>query len=68
MCTVVRKEAHNKMGPKNVAIVMGPNLFTPSGTTDPMNALMISQKAVYLFQCLVVHRLRTVHDYTPVDF
>jgi len=46
VCVEVQSHSHiNKMTGKNLAIVIGPNLFKPSTTMeDPMASLRFSQK------------------------
>jgi hypothetical protein len=58
MCDVVAHGSTNKMSPKSCAIVMGPNLFVANTIgSNPMQALMISQKAVLLLQHLISKRI-----------
>ncbi len=57
MCTVARNKDKNKMSSANCAIVMGPNLFSTDQSVNPMQALMISQKAVKIFEHLINWRL-----------
>ena len=60
-CAVALREGENRMSAKAVAIVLGPNLFEPDLTVNPMEALMLSQKAVAMLHELIVARLRTEH-------
>jgi hypothetical protein len=54
MCDVVAHSSANKMSPHSCAIVMGPNLFAATNITgNPMQALMMSQKAVLLLKHLI---------------
>jgi len=53
MADVVSHEAENKMSVKNCAIVMGPNLYKLPSDADPMEALVVSQKAVS-FMCFAL--------------
>ena len=48
----------NKMNPQNCAIVMGPNLLRPQTSANPMEALMVSQKAVLFLDHLVSAEVR----------
>jgi hypothetical protein len=58
MCDVVARGSTNKMSAQSCAIVMGPNLFVADNVGDnPMQALMISQKAVTLLQHLITERV-----------
>ncbi|ELP83384.1 GTPase activating protein, putative [Entamoeba invadens IP1] len=53
MIEVSKNRDTNKMTVQNLAIVIAPNLYEPE-TTDPMEGLMMSQKAVQFVQnCLV---------------
>ena len=46
MCLACVNEKVNRMNAKACAIVMGPNLFVPDINRNPMESLMLSQKAV----------------------
>ena len=61
MCLVVAEKSVNKMNAQNCAIVMGPNLFSTSVDGNPMQALMLSQKAVFFMKCVLAHRCRSVY-------
>ena len=57
MCSVVAHGTTNKMTAQSCAIVMGPNLFAAENVSgNPMQALMISQKAVLLLQHLILKK------------
>eukprot|EP00007_Cunea_sp_BSH-02190019_P005234 CAMPEP_0174243574 /NCGR_PEP_ID=MMETSP0417-20130205/32165_1 /TAXON_ID=242541 /ORGANISM="Mayorella sp, Strain BSH-02190019" /LENGTH=489 /DNA_ID=CAMNT_0015323115 /DNA_START=5 /DNA_END=1471 /DNA_ORIENTATION=- len=43
MCDVAALEATNKMNPRNLAIVIAPNLYSTPPGTDPIEGLMASQ-------------------------
>jgi len=43
-------ETVNKMGPKNLAIVIGPNLFNTNQFENPMKAMTYSAKVVEFFE------------------
>jgi hypothetical protein len=51
-------EAENRMGAKNLAICLGPNLFVTDEAVNPMEALMTSQKAVNLLHRVIAARMR----------
>jgi Rho GTPase-activating protein 22/24/25 len=56
---VAALEQINKMNPRNLAIVIAPNLYcTPPGT-DPIEGLMISQKVVDFVLHLVRAEIRS---------
>lgn len=55
---VVAREAENRMGPKNLAICLGPNLFVTDESVNPMEALMTSQKAANLLHKVIAARVR----------
>ena len=58
LCDVVGHGSTNKMSAQSCAIVMGPNLFVAEiWEGNPMQALMISQKAVMLLQHLILAEL-----------
>ncbi len=62
MCIEVAKYSHvNKMTPQNLAIVIGPNLFTPT-MTDPMASLMFSQKVANFLHKSILWRKKTTID------
>ncbi len=67
LCKVVLKEETNKMGVKNLAIVFGPNLFNNERVSvdNPMEALMMSNKAGNFIANLLTNRLETAHGYKP---
>ena len=46
-----------------LAIVMGPNLFRPTTDTNPMQALMVSQKAVLFLEHMI--RKHAEGDFFP---
>lgn len=46
-----------------LAIVMGPNLFRPTMDTNPMQALMVSQKAVLFLEHMI--RRHAEGDFFP---
>ena len=52
MCDVVQHRKKNKMSSQSCSIVMGPNLFS-NRSDNPMQALMMSQKAVTLLKHLI---------------
>eukprot|EP00943_MAST-04B_sp_MAST-4B-sp1_P000758 g758.t1 len=58
MSDVAMNKDKNKMSPANCAIVMGPNLFSTDQNVNPMQALMISQKAVKILEHLINWRMR----------
>jgi hypothetical protein len=64
---VVRNEEVNKMGTKNCAIVMGPNMyhFDESSSPDPMQALVVSNKCCTILSNLLIHHCQTRYGYTP---
>jgi len=49
----------NKMGPQNLAIVIGPNLFNTDSIQNPMAAMTFSTKVVTFFQRGIEWRLRS---------
>lgn len=53
---VASKKKHNKMSAQNLAIVVAPNLYDPPGS-DPMEGLVMSQKAVQFLHNLLLHEL-----------
>ena len=57
LCEVVRLWDMNKMDAQNCAIVMGPNLFFTDQSSNPMQALMVSQKSVVVLKLLIEWRL-----------
>ena len=56
-------EEHNKMSPKNCAIVAGPNLLRADIESNPMKALVLSQKAANFVEHLINYQLRIVHNF-----
>jgi hypothetical protein len=52
---VSAKAAVNKMSPQNLAIVIGPNLFT-AGSENPMASLMFSQKVANFLHKAILYR------------
>eukprot|EP00808_Paulinella_micropora_P001503 g71283.t1 len=59
LCALVAANSEvNKMTPKNLAIVIGPNLFSPHGA-DPMQILKYSQKVARWLQEAIVWRQQT---------
>ena len=58
MSDVAMNKDKNKMSPANCAIVMGPNLFSTDQNVNPMQALMISQKAVKILEHLINWRMK----------
>eukprot|EP00164_Ancoracysta_twista_P007969 GFYU01011428.1.p1 GENE.GFYU01011428.1~~GFYU01011428.1.p1 ORF type:complete len:596 (-),score=168.63 GFYU01011428.1:153-1940(-) len=61
MSEVVKHEDKNKMGPRNMAIVMSPNLYGMAADVDPMEALMFSQKVAEFTHVTLKSRLKTFH-------
>jgi hypothetical protein len=55
---VASYESKSRMGPRNLAIVFGPNLIHGDERGNPMEALMLSQKAGLLMERLVVRATR----------
>jgi hypothetical protein len=55
LLAVAEKQAINKMTIQNLAIVLAPNLYEPTGT-DPMEGLVLSQKCAQLFAHLLSSR------------
>jgi hypothetical protein len=65
MCVTVSANSNtNKMTPQNLAIVIGPNLFTPS-MTDPMASLLFSQKVASFLHSAIVWRSKNPDAYRP---
>lgn len=57
LCVFVASYQHvNRMSAKNLAIVFGPNTFTPPA--DPMAALLLSQKVVRFLELAINSRMR----------
>lgn len=56
MADVCTKKHINKMTEQNLAIVVAPNLYDPPGS-DPMEGLVMSQKAVQFLQNLIIHEI-----------
>jgi hypothetical protein len=57
-------EEHNKMSAKNCAIVAGPNLLRADMVeTNPMKALVLSQKTANFVEHLINFQLRVVHNF-----
>jgi len=52
---VVQKANVNKMTAQNMAIVFGPNLFTPQ-LDNPMESLLYSQKVANFLHKAILHR------------
>eukprot|EP01103_Thecamoeba_quadrilineata_P005657 TRINITY_DN15426_c0_g1_i1.p1 TRINITY_DN15426_c0_g1~~TRINITY_DN15426_c0_g1_i1.p1 ORF type:complete len:355 (+),score=46.48 TRINITY_DN15426_c0_g1_i1:64-1065(+) len=52
---VAEKQDINKMSAQNLAIVLAPNLYEPTGT-DPMEGLVLSQKCAQLLTQLLISR------------
>eukprot|EP01103_Thecamoeba_quadrilineata_P019517 TRINITY_DN7938_c0_g1_i1.p1 TRINITY_DN7938_c0_g1~~TRINITY_DN7938_c0_g1_i1.p1 ORF type:complete len:479 (+),score=84.73 TRINITY_DN7938_c0_g1_i1:32-1468(+) len=53
------KESINKMTPRNLAIVVAPNLFTTPPEVSPVDSLMLSQKVVNFVIKVLEHRIRS---------
>jgi hypothetical protein len=51
------------MSPKNCAIVAGPNLLRADIESNPMKALVLSQKAANFVEHLINYQLRIVHNF-----
>jgi len=57
LCVEVSNVSHiNKMTPQNLAIVIGPNLFTPATGADPMATLQFSQKVANFLTNAIIWR------------
>eukprot|EP00164_Ancoracysta_twista_P005655 GFYU01007757.1.p1 GENE.GFYU01007757.1~~GFYU01007757.1.p1 ORF type:complete len:451 (+),score=95.85 GFYU01007757.1:199-1551(+) len=56
MVDVVKHEEKSRMGPKQICIVLAPNLFQVSHS-DPMQSLMISQRVVIFIQKLLSYKM-----------
>ena len=68
MSEVALREDVNKMSTKNCAIVMGPNLYQyddRSASTDPMQALVVSNKCCSILSNLIIHNLQVKHNWSP---
>jgi hypothetical protein len=61
MAKIVLHESENRMGVKNMAIVMSPNLFSLEESADPMRALMVSQKVAALVINMLKWRVKLVY-------
>jgi len=61
LCLDVSKLSHvNKMTAQNLAIVIGPNLFSPTkATADPMQSLLYSQKVANFFYKAILWRKKS---------
>jgi len=56
LADVAANESINKMNPRNLAIVVAPNLFTTPLDVSPVESLMLSQKVVnFVIQILQFH-------------
>eukprot|EP00744_Colponema_vietnamica_P011738 GILI01016495.1.p1 GENE.GILI01016495.1~~GILI01016495.1.p1 ORF type:complete len:486 (+),score=116.30 GILI01016495.1:52-1509(+) len=63
MAAVVKQQKLNKMGARNMAIVMAPNLFPLSDDGNPMLFLTLTQqRANYVYKTLC-DRLSTAHNF-----
>lgn len=60
MADVAALKAHNKMSEQNLAIVVAPNLYDPPGS-DPMEGLVMSQKAVQFLHNLILNEIELRH-------
>jgi hypothetical protein len=57
LCILVSdKSSVNKMTPQNLAIVIGPNLFSPKGDANPMEILKFSQKVARWLEQAILWR------------
>jgi len=56
---VAAKESINKMTPRNLAIVVAPNLFTTPPEVSPVDSLMLSQKVVNFVIQVLQHRIKS---------
>jgi len=56
MVDVCSNKDTNKMSEQNLAIVVAPNLYDPPGC-DPMEGLVMSQKAVQFLHHLILHEI-----------
>lgn len=48
----------NKMTAQNLAIVVAPNLYEPNATTDPIESLILSQKAVQFVHNVLSYKIK----------
>ncbi len=62
MVKVSLRESENKMNIRNMAIVMSPNLFSLEETSDPMRALMVSQKVAGTVIAMVKWRCKEIYS------
>jgi len=62
LIAVSEKQSVNKMTIQNLAIVLAPNLYEPTGT-DPMEGLVLSQKCAQL----LAHLLNSRHSITEQE-
>ena len=51
------------MTPQNLAIVIGPNLFTTPANADPMASLVFSQKVAQFMQQAILWRLHDLEQH-----
>jgi len=58
MADVASKESVNKMNPRNLAIVIAPNLFAAPPEFSPIDSLMLSQKVVNFVLQILQCRIR----------
>jgi len=56
---ITAHEADNKMSPKNMAVVVAPNLYDPTRIANPMKAMTISQAIVQLIQIAIEWRTQS---------
>jgi len=66
LISVAEKQSINKMTVQNLAIVLAPNLYEPTGT-DPMEGLVLSQKCAQLFAHLLSSRNSNPEQEITVD-
>lgn len=60
LADVATLKLHNKMSEQNLAIVVAPNLYDPPGS-DPMEGLVMSQKAVQFLHHLILNEMELRH-------
>eukprot|EP00736_Rhodelphis_marinus_P013629 Rmarinus@m.2077 len=61
---ISKNEAVNKMGPRNMAIVFAPNLYSAPKDMDPFYALQLSQQVAQFFcKCVIKHMHNRGIDY-----
>ena len=59
---ITAHDAVNKMTPKNMAVVVAPNLYDPAAITDPMKAMTLSQAIVQFVQITIEWRTRSAEQ------